>query len=282
MIPSLVEILETAREAADAAAAVHREHADSANIADATEKGRAGYVSTTDLAAQEACLAVIQRQHPDHEILAEEGHVGDSGIVPSKGLTWIVDPLDGTTNFLHGHPMHASSVAFAIDGTPAVGAISCAPTGERWWAARGLGAWKNRRSIQTSSIASTERALIGTGFPFKKEALLREHARQLVRVLEATGGTRRGGSAALDLCYLAEGRFEAFWELFLNPWDFAAGWVIVEESGGVIGRVEGGPLTLEPGTVIGANAPAMRDALLGLIQEPGLDNKAGPDRSEPA
>lgn len=268
MTTSLVDALETAREAADAAAAVHREHADSANIEDATEKGRADYVSDTDLAAQEACLAIIQRRHPDHEIIAEEDDE-DASRNASKGPTWIVDPLDGTTNFLHGHPMHASSVALAIDGIPAVGAISCAPTGERWWAARGQGAWKNRRSIHTSKVAGTERALIGTGFPFKNEALLGEHSRQLVRVLKATGGTRRGGSAALDLCYLAEGRFEAFWELFLNPWDFAAGWVIVEEAGGVIGRVEGGPLTLAPGTVIGANAPAMQDALLGLLREAG-------------
>ncbi len=198
-------------------------------------------------------------------IVAEETHEEDASGPPPEGPVWIVDPLDGTTNFLHGHPMHASSVALAIDGVPALGAVSCAPTGERWWAARDQGAWKNDAPIEVSSLEGTRRALIGTGFPFKTEHLIGQHSAQLARVLTATGGVRRGGAAAIDLCYLAEGRFDAFWELFLNPWDFAAGWVIVEEAGGVMGRVEGGPLRLSSGTVIGANSPAMREALHELI-----------------
>ncbi len=261
----LTTALETARRAADAAAAVHKDQATSVGIADAREKGRADYVSATDLAAQEACVAVIRAKHPGHVIVAEESHEGEPDSTPGEGPVWIVDPLDGTTNFLHGHPMHASSVALAIDGIPSVGAVSCAPTGERWWAARGEGAWKNGVPIEVSRVEGTQRALIGTGFPFKTEQLIEEHAAQLVRVLKATGGIRRGGAAALDLCYLAEGRFDAFWELFLNPWDFAAGWVIVEEAGGVLGRVEGGPLGLSPGTIIGANSPAMKQALHELI-----------------
>ena len=265
MTSQLTTLLETARQAADAAAAVHKDQATSVGIADAREKGRADYVSATDLAAQEACVAIIRKNHPDHAIVAEENDEGDADGIPSEGPAWIVDPLDGTTNFLHGHPMYASSVALAIDGIPAVGAISCAPTGERWWAARGSGAWKNGVPVQVSKVEGTGRALIGTGFPFKTEHLIEEHSAQLVRVLGATGGVRRGGAAALDLCYLAEGRFDAFWELFLNPWDFAAGWVIVEEAGGVLGRVEGGELGLSPGTVIGANSPAMKEALHQLL-----------------
>ena len=265
MTDLLTTALETARMAADAAATVHKDQATSVGIADAREKGRADYVSATDLAAQEACLAVIRKNHPDHMIVSEESHEGDPVDIAPEGPAWIVDPLDGTTNFLHGHPMHASSVALAIDGIPAVGAVSCAPTGERWWAARGQGAWKNDTPIEVSRVEATQRALIGTGFPFKTEHLIEEHAAQLVRVLNATGGVRRGGAAAIDLCYLAEGRFDGFWELFLNPWDFAAGWVIVEEVGGVLGRVEGGALRLSPGTVIGANSPAMKEALHALI-----------------
>ena len=261
----LTTALATARRAADAAAAVHEDQATSVGIADAREKGRADYVSATDLAAQEACVAVIRENHPDHSIVAEESHDGDPDGIPREGPTWIVDPLDGTTNFLHGHPMHASSVALAIDGIPAVGAVTCAPTRERWWAARGKGAWKNGARVEVSRVEGTQRALIGTGFPFKSEHLLEEYSAQLVRVLRATGGVRRGGAAAIDLCYLAEGRFDAFWELFLNPWDFAAGWVIVEEAGGVVGRVEGGALRLSPGTVIGANSPAMKKALHDLV-----------------
>jgi len=264
-MPTPLTFLETARKAADAAAAVHKDQAAFVGIADAREKGRADYVSVTDLAAQEACVAVIRRNHPDHAIVAEENQEGDGGSVPPEGPAWIVDPLDGTTNFLHGHPAYASSVALAIDGIPTVGAVSCAPTGERWWAARDEGAWKNGVPVEVSKVEGTDRALIGTGFPFKTEHLIQEHSAQLVRVLAASGGVRRGGAAALDLCYLAEGRFDAFWELFLNPWDFAAGWVIVEEAGGVMGRVEGGPLELAPGTIIGANSPAMKEALHGLI-----------------
>ncbi len=265
MTSLLRSALETAREAADAAAAVHLTHASSVGIADADEKGRADYVSATDLAAEEACLAVIRRNHPDHAIVAEESHDEDFDAALEEGPAWVVDPLDGTTNFLHGHPMHGSSVALAIDGIPEVGAVSCAPTGERWWAAKGEGAWKNDVRIQVSRLEGTGRALIGTGFPFKTEHLLQQHAEQLVRVLSATGGVRRGGAAALDLCYLAEGRFDAFWELFLNPWDFAAGWVIIEEAGGVVGRAEGGPLGLSSGSIIGANSLAMKEALHELI-----------------
>ncbi len=265
MTKLLTTALATARRAADVAAAIHEDQATSVGIADAREKGRADYVSETDLAAQEACVAVIRENHPDHSIVAEESHDGDPDGIPREGPTWIVDPLDGTTNFLHGHPMHASSVALAIDGIPAVGAVTCAPTGERWWAARGKGAWKNGARVEVSRDEGTQRALIGTGFPFKSEHLLEEYSAQLVRVLRATGGVRRGGAAAIDLCYLAEGRFDAFWELFLNPWDFAAGWVIVEEAGGVVGRVEGGALRLSPGTVIGANSPAMKKALHDLV-----------------
>ena len=261
----LSTVLDTARRAADAAAAVHENQGASVGIADAEEKGRADYVSATDLAAQEARVAVIRENHPDHAIVAEESHSGDPDATPPSGPAWIIDPLDGTTNFLHGHPMHASSVAFAIDGIPAVGAVSCAPTGERWWAARGNGAWKNGERIEVSGVEGTGRALIGTGFPFKTEHLIVEYSAQLIRVLGASGGVRRGGAAAIDLCYLAEGRFDAFWELFLNQWDFAAGWVIVEEAGGVIGRVERGPLRLSSGTVIGANSPAMKEALHELI-----------------
>jgi myo-inositol-1(or 4)-monophosphatase len=266
MIDLLKTALQTARLAADAAAQVHRAHGTSVTVADATEKGRADYVSATDLAAQDACLAIIRDRHPEHAIMAEEDAGDDPEVILPDGPVWVVDPLDGTANFLHNHPMHAASVALAIDGTPVVGAVSCAPTDEHWSAARGHGAWKNGHTIRVSSVSDHHHALVGTGFPFKSESLLEEYAAQLVRVLAATGGVRRGGAAAMDLCYLAEGRFDAFWELFLNPWDFAAGWLIVEEAGGVTSRVGGRPLSLSPGSVAGANSPAMLEAIAGLLE----------------
>ena len=266
-MPELSETaLETARLAADAAAAVHRADGSTVTVSDATEKGRADYVSATDLEAQEACLAVIRERHPRHAILTEEDAGDGMDAASLDGPVWVVDPLDGTTNFLHGHPMHAASVALTIDGTPVVGAVSCAPTAERWWAAHGHGAWKNGHAIAVSSLTAPDRSLVGTGFPFKNEDLLEAYAAQLVRVLKATGGVRRGGSAALDLCYLAEGTLDSFWELFLHPWDFAAGWVIVEEAGGVTGRVGGGALTLSSGSVVGANSPTMLGAISDLLE----------------
>ncbi len=266
MTDILKTALETARLAADAAAEVHRAHGTSVTVVDATEKGRADYVSATDLAALEACLAIIRERHPEHAIMAEEDAGDGLDVALPDGPVWVVDPLDGTANFLHNHPMHAASVALVMDGTPVAGAVSCAPTDERWWAARGHGAWKNGRSIGVSAVTDHHHALVGTGFPFKSESLLEEYAAQLVQVLAATGGVRRGGAAALDLCYLAEGRFDAFWELFLNPWDFAAGWVIIEEAGGVVSRVGGEPLAVSPGSVMSANSPAMLEALSGLLE----------------
>ncbi len=266
MTDLLETALETARLAADAAAEVHLAHGTSVTVADATEKGRADYVSATDLAAQEACLSIIRDRHPEHAIMAEEDAGDRPAVARSDHPVWVVDPLDGTANFLHNHPMYAASVALAVDGAPVVGAVSCAPSGERWWAARGRGAWKDGLAIGVSPVTDLRHALVGTGFPFKSESLLEEYAGQLVRVLASTGGVRRGGAATLDLCYVAEGRFDAFWELFLNPWDFAAGWVIIEEAGGVTSRVAGEPLSVSPGSLMSANSPAMLEAISGLLE----------------
>lgn len=258
--------METALASAAAAAAVHTAHAARGAIAHAQEKGRADYVSETDLAAQDAALAVIRERHPDHGIMAEEEGGAVLGNAAPEAPLWVVDPLDGTTNFLHGHPMHCASVGLAVNGRPVAGAVVQAPTGDRWWAAEGLGAFKNGEPIQASGLRSLDRALVGTGFPFKLESEAMRYAHQLVEVLTHTGGVRRGGSAALDLCYLAEGIFDAFWELHLNPWDFAAGVVIVREAGGLMSRVDGAPLTLESGSVMGANSPELLEGLRRMIE----------------
>ncbi len=265
--------LETARLAALAAAAVHARWAGRVGVAGARRKsGPAGgaealadFVSHVDEEAQAAALAVIGDRHPDHDVLAEEDDRGSE--VPAGGRPcWVVDPLDGTTNFLHGVPGYAASVGLAVEGRPVVGAVACAPTGEFWWARAGGGAWKNGRRVRVSGTTRLRDALVGTGFPFKSPEQRDVYARQLVRVLGASGGARRGGSAALDLCWLAEGRFDAFWELFLQPWDFAAGAVIVAEAGGVLGRVEAaGEWLLATGSVLGANSGAMLEALRQVV-----------------
>jgi myo-inositol-1(or 4)-monophosphatase len=263
---TLLKWQRTAIDAADAAATVHRRWAGLIDVGAARRKGTADYVSRADLESQDAVLRLLRARHPDHAILAEEGSENaPPTLPPTDRPLWIVDPLDGTTNFLHGHPTYAASVAVAVSGRVVAGAVSCAATGERWWASTGGGAWKNGRPIHVSAVDTLSEALVGTGFPFKSHEHLDAYAAQLVTLLRATGGVRRGGAAAVDLCYLAEGRFDAFWELFLNPWDFAAGIVIVQEAGGVLARVGQEPLELTPGSVAAANGAALQADLQALL-----------------
>jgi myo-inositol-1(or 4)-monophosphatase len=265
----IIEALTVARRAAAAASRIHRLNASTASILDAEEKRRSDYVSRTDREAEEAAYAVIQEYYPDHRVMAEESTDPESVDERAlEGPVWIVDPLDGTANYLHGHPMYAASVALAIDGDPIVGVVDAARTNEVWSAGRGLGARKNGRPIQVSPVQGLRRAMVGTGFPFKAEHRIDEYTGQLGRVLASTAGVRRGGAAALDLAYLASGVFEGFWELLLNPWDFAAGYLLIQEAGGLVSRVNGDRLTLTPGSVMAANTAENLAALRVLVQKP--------------
>jgi myo-inositol-1(or 4)-monophosphatase len=271
----------TALRAADAAAAVHARWARRIGVEAATLKGRGDFVSQADVEAQEAALGVIRSEHPDHAVLAEEGAAARA---PERrdGPLWVVDPLDGTANFLHGHPMYAASVALAVQGRPVAGAVSCSSTGERWWAARGEGAWKNGCRLRVSGTPGLEGSLVGTGFPFKVQHLIPDYVDQLARVLRAGAGVRRGGSAALDLCYLAEGRLDGFWELFLSPWDFAAGIVIVQEAGGLVTGLDLAPPPLEAGGVLAANARGFLEELAQVLGvRPGDGGGGGAAASPP-
>lgn len=262
------DLLRTALAAADAAAAVHRRDHGRVVLEGATEKGRADYVSQTDLDAQRAALDVILGRHPDHQVLGEEDEqpLAERLAAWDGSPLWVVDPLDGTANFLHGHPQFAASVAVAVEGRPVAGAVSSGTTGERWWAARGEGAFKNGRRIQVSRRPALRDALVGTGFPFKLLEELPPYLGQLGRVLASSSGVRRAGAASLDLCYLAEGRLDAFWELILHPWDFAAGWVLVEEAGGVLVKLDGSPLEIMDTAVMGANSPGLLAALAEVLR----------------
>ncbi len=280
----------TALQAADAAARIHRQHFGRVGLDQAREKGQSDFVSRVDLEAQDAAVSVIRAAFPDHFILAEEGAVeaprrpgpvngaGNRGpgtwrgerLWPREGgYLWIIDPLDGTTNFLHGHPMFAASVGVGREGRMEAGAVVAAATGERWWARRGEGARKNGDPVRVSRGRSLEQALVGTGFPFKAPELVPRYLDELGRVLPNTGGVRRGGAAALDLCYLAEGILDAFWEEdYLSPWDTAAGLIILEEAGGVACRMDGSPLDLKDGSVLAANSPELLEGL-GRLLNPG-------------
>lgn len=236
-------------------------------LSSATLKARADYVSQTDLDAQAAALAIIEVRHPDHVVLAEESDepVAEQLARWDGRPMWIVDPLDGTANFLHGHPQYCASVAVAVDGRPVAGAVTSGSTGERWWGATGGGAFKNGRRIRVSTERPLIEAMVGTGFPFKALELMPGYLGQLDRVLRSASGVRRAGSAALDLCYLAQGSLDAFWEEILMPWDFAAGVVLVQEAGGVITGADGRQLAMEPGRVRGANGVALLEEMRATL-----------------
>jgi len=257
------DLTRTALAAAEAAVTVHRRDHRLVDLEASSEKGRADYVSRTDLVAQAAALGVIRGRHPGHDILAEE----DAGNLRERlegwdgSPLWVVDPLDGTSNFLHGHPQYAASVAMWADGKPRAGAVVCGSSGERWWAAEGGGAFKGGRPISVSRPRKLRDALVGTGFPFKLLDQLPTYLGQLDRILRSSSGIRRAGSAAMDLCFLAQGSLDAFWELILSPWDFAAGLLIAQEAGGVLKRLDGREVDLLDGPIMGASSTALLEEL---------------------
>ena len=261
-------LLRTAREAAEAAARIHRRDAGRVLLSGATLKARADYVSQTDLDAQAAVLEIIEANHPDHVVLAEESDepVEDQLARWDGRPMWIVDPLDGTANFLHEHPQYCSSVGVAVEGRVVAGAV-VGSTGERWWASDREGAFKNGRQISVSTTRPLIEAMVGTGFPFKLLDAMPTYLGQLDRVLRSASGVRRAGSAALDLCYLAQGSLDAFWEEILMPWDFAAGLVLVREAGGVLARPDGSELDIAPGAVRGANSRALLGELGRALED---------------
>lgn len=265
--------LPVALAAARAAAAVHRANLGRVRVEDWSEKGVADFVTHVDREAEERVVALIRTHFPEHSILAEEGAAsllmdGSASGDRDPDWLWVVDPLDGTTNFLHRYPMYAASVAVLHRGEPIAGAVVSGATGEEWTAARGGGAFLNGAPIHVSEIDRLPRALIGTGFPFKARALLPRYLRQFDAVLRRTAGIRRAGSAALDLCHLATGFFDGFWELVLAPWDIAAGTLIVREAGGIITAPDGELDLLAGGAVLAGN-PAIHAALGEVLR--GID-----------
>ena len=246
-------LLATAREAARVAASVHEAAIGDAGGRWVNEKTMSSdFVSDVDMKAQEAALEVIATRHPHHRILAEEEGGGRPGAEGTEYL-WLVDPLDGTTNFLHGHPYHAASVAVWDADGPLAAAVEARALGKAWFAAREQGAYENGKRIQVSHTSRTDRYLLGTGFPFKAHDVLAPYLAELDRALRHTSGVRRTGAAAIDLAYVANGILDGFWEARLAPWDFGAGILLVTEAGGVAERVEGGRLDATPGSVMAAN-----------------------------
>ena len=237
-------------------------HLDRADALKVTKKGRNDFVSDVDRGAEAEIVHTIRKAYPDHAVLAEEG-----GADGKHDYLWIIDPLDGTTNFLHGFPHFAVSIAVQHKGKLQHGVIYAPCTQDLYIATRGNGAVLNNRKIRVSKTTAMDESLVGTGVPIKAGARLDEYVPQLRAVVEKTAGVRRAGSAALDLAYVACGRLDAFWELGLNSWDMAAGVLLVEEAGGVVSELYGGDDPLKTGNILAANgkvheqlAPLLRSA----------------------
>jgi myo-inositol-1(or 4)-monophosphatase len=224
-----------------------------------TSKGRNDFVSEVDHAAEAEIIKLIRKNYPNHAFLAEEsGRSGDSDTV------WIIDPLDGTTNFLHGFPTFAVSIACQIRGKLEHGVVYDPISQEIFSATRGGGAHLDNRRIRVSKQRGLEGSLIGTGFPYRANTkYLDSYLLMLRAVMENTAGVRRPGSAALDMAYVAAGRTDAFWEIGLSPWDTAAGTLLIQEAGGRIGTLTGGEYT-QGGNVL-AGTPKVYAALLELL-----------------
>jgi myo-inositol-1(or 4)-monophosphatase len=248
------EFLEAAREAADRAGRVHRARGGGGGSMRWEEKGTSDFVTEVDREAERAIVETLLGRFPEHEILAEEeatagpaatesGAAGATRATKSLGasavpeIRWVIDPLDGTTNWLHRFPEYAVSIAAVDSAGLRLGLVLNSATGVRFEAVRGHGARAAGQPIRVSEVSELRHALVGTGFPFKNVRVLPRYLELFGRVLTSTSGIRRAGSAALDLCNVACGRFDAFWELALMPWDFAAGILIIREAGGSVERL---------------------------------------------
>jgi myo-inositol-1(or 4)-monophosphatase len=213
-----------------------------------TSKGPKDFVSEVDREAERQIVETLLAAYPDHAILAEEGTA--KGANADAENVWIIDPLDGTTNFLHGFPQYCVSIALAHRGQVTQGVIYDPCRNDLFTATRGRGAFLNDRRIRVSRRTHLRDCLIGTGFPFRDGSYLDTYLKMMKMMIESTAGLRRPGAAALDLAYVAAGFYDGFWEVGLNPWDVAAGSLLIQEAGGLIGDLAGEGEFLHGGQVI--------------------------------
>lgn len=244
-----MDLLHLCRVAAEAAAEYIRGVERPAGTDGWGRKDARDFVTDVDRTAERIIRDIVLAADPESRVVGEELNPE----VRTDGIVWIVDPLDGTANFLHGYPWYAVSVAAAIDGVLEAGVVVHVPRNEVYFASRGGGAWLGARRLAVSPITEPEFALVGTGYPFKDLSGLDEYQRQFALVAGATSGMRRAGSAALDLVSVASGEFEVFWEQNLSAWDLAAGSLLVREAGGVVTNFGGRQVGVEHSSVVAGN-----------------------------
>jgi len=219
------------------------------------------FVTQVDQAAEQAILEIARKAYPEHGFVGEESGASNE----DAEFVWIVDPLDGTTNFIHGFPQYCVSIGIRSRGVMAHAVVYDPVKNELFTASKGAGAYLNDRRIRVTPLARLGDALVGTGFPFKELDRLDLYMRQLQTMMRTCAGVRRAGAAALDLAYVACGRLDAFWELGLSPWDMAAGSLLVAEAGGLVGDLKGEQTFMESGDIC-CSTPKVFPALLEALR----------------
>ena len=242
------QFLSVAWEAAEEAGALIRETWQQSK--QIQYKSAIDLVTSADREAEERIVRVLQRRFPDHSILAEE----ETNIAGSQNIyRWIIDPLDGTTNFAHAYPHFSVSIALEREGEMILGLVYDPVHGEVFKAAKGCGAFLNEKSVRTSRVKELDKALLATGFPYDRRERAAFYLSFFSAFMVRSQGIRRNGSAALDLCYLACGRIDGFWEFKLHPWDTAAASIIVREAGGTLTDFSGSPFSIWGEETLGSN-----------------------------
>jgi myo-inositol-1(or 4)-monophosphatase len=255
----LSQVRQVAIEAAVAAGEVLRDRY--GKVEQLRLKGEVDLVTEVDERSEAIVVGIIGRHFPDHRVLAEEGTVGGS----DPRFRWLVDPLDGTTNYAHGLPFFCTSIAFEQEGRVVIGLTYDPLRDELFLAQRGRGATLNGRRLTVSPTEVLINSMLATGFPYDRTHLARALS-QFGTFSRTSRAVRRLGSAALDAAYVAAGRLECYWEAIVKPWDVAAGWLLVEEAGGLVTDLTGGPFSLESGEILATNGPLHPLMLAGLAE----------------
>jgi len=263
---SMQPMLNIAVRAARSAGELILRSADSVSRLSVDQKGKNDYASEVDRMAEREIISIIKAAYPEHAILAEE-----SGRHKGNDFVWIIDPLDGTTNFLHGFPQYSVSIALKYKGKLEVGVVYDPLRDELFTAKRGGGAMLNSRRLRVTNQNSLKGALIGTGFPFKTDRDLDAYLGMFRALTTECAGIRRAGSAALDLAYVAAGRMDGYWEIGIMEWDMAAGILLIKEAGGVVTDFSFNDNYLESGNVI-VGSPKMHQLMYQLIEPHVTDN----------
>ena len=258
-------MLNTAVKAARKAGAIINRASNDLDLIKVTAKGRSDFVTEVDRAAEDTIIDTLRTAYPQHAFLAEESGASAATAEPSE-FRWIIDPLDGTTNFIHGFPQYAVSIALEQRDQITQAVVYDPTRNELFTASRGRGAFLNDRRIRVSRRTQLRDSLIGTGFPFRQLEHLDDYVRMFKRITEETAGIRRPGAAALDLAYVAAGRLDGFWEMGLAPWDVAAGSLLITEAGGLVSDFQGTPAYLFKGNIV-CGAPKVHEQLLRLVAE---------------